>query len=297
MKLPLSWLREFVTIDATVEELSRRLSVAGLVVEGVERLQPSFSGVVIAKVLKVDRHPNADRLSLCEVDAGGVGKFTVVCGAPNVKAGMTAAFATVGARLLSGGHGGDSGGTAALEAAPPLEAAVIRGIRSEGMLCSERELGLSGDHQGILALGTDAVPGSDAARYLGLEDIVLEIEVTANRGDCLSIRGLARDVAALFGAKLRERKPRVLKAPADGERVAFSVDIEAPDGCLRYAALAMSVRMGPSPIWLRRRLELCGMRALNNVVDATNYIMLELGQPLHAFDLAKIAGGKIIVRR
>ena len=297
MKLPVSWLREFVTIDATVEELSRRLSVAGLVVEGVERIAPSFSGVVIAKVQKVDRHPNADRLSLCEVDAGAAGKFTVVCGAPNVKAGMTAAFAMVGARLLTAGHGEDSG-TTALEAAPPLQAATIRGIRSEGMLCSERELGLSGDHQGILALGSDAVPGADAAQYLGLEDVVLDIEITANRGDCLSIRGLARDIAALFGAKLRMPKPRALKTPADSEQVAFSVDIEAPDGCPRYAALAMSgVRIGPSPIWMRRRLELCGMRALNNVVDATNYVMLESGQPLHAFDLEKIAGGKIIVRR
>jgi phenylalanyl-tRNA synthetase beta chain len=288
MKLPLSWLKEFVTIDANVDELTRRLSVAGLVVEGIERTRAPFEGVVVAKVLKVERHPNADRLTVCEVDAGAVGHVSVVCGAPNVKAGMTAALAKVGARLV----GRDRG-----EQAPPLEAAVIRGVRSEGMLCSERELGISDEHGGILALDGDAALGADAAGALMLDDVVLDIEITANRGDCLSILGLAREVAALCGAKLQMPRLKPIKPPADSPAPPFSVEIKAPDLCPRYAALKMThVKIGKSPLWMRRRLELCGMRALNAVVDATNYVMLELGQPIHAFDFDKIAGARMVVR-
>jgi phenylalanyl-tRNA synthetase beta chain len=283
MKLPLSWLKNFVTLDASPEEIARRLSYAGLVVENVERLTAGFGGVFAAKVLQVEKHPNADRLNLCDVDAGDKGRFKVVCGAPNVKAGMIAPLALVGAQLGK---------------EPPLEAAVIRGVTSQGMLCSERELGLSQDHAGILALGADAPLGAEVSEYLHLNDIVFDIEITPNRGDCLSILGLAREVAALFGAKLQAPKLRETRTPRSEDEVAFSVSIDAPDLCPRYAALAMTgIKLGPSPAWLKRRLELCGMRALNNVVDATNYVMLELGQPLHAFDFAKIAGGKIIVRR
>ena len=285
MKLPLSWMRDFVSIDAPVEEISRRLSYAGLVVENVEKLTPGFAGVFAARVLNVEKHPNADRLNLCDVDAGQKGQFKVVCGAPNVKAGMVAPLALVGAQLGK---------------QPPLEAAVIRGVRSEGMLCSERELGLSQDQAGILALGADAPLGGDVAAYLHLDDTVLDVEITPNRGDCLSVLGLAREVAALFAARLRAPKLRAAHSAGspDGARFTVSVSIDAPDLCPRYAALAMTgIKIGPSPAWLKRRLELCGMRALNNVVDATNYVMLELGQPLHAFDFGKIAGGKIIVRR
>ncbi len=283
MKLPLSWLKAFVSIDASVEEISRRLSYAGLVVENVEKLSAGFAGVFAAKVIGIEKHPNADRLRLCDVDAGVKGKFKVVCGAPNVTVGMIAPLALVGAQLGK---------------EPPLEAAVIRGITSEGMLCSERELGLSQDHAGILALGADAPLGEEVAEYLHLGDTVLDIEITPNRGDCLSILGLSREVAALFGAKLQGPKLRQTRSPRSQDELAFSVSMDAPELCPRYAALAMTgIKLGPSPAWLRRRLELCGMRALNNVVDATNYVMLELGQPLHAFDFAKIAGGKIVVRR
>ncbi len=285
MKLPLKWLSEFVAVEASPEQIADRLSVAGLEVENIERLAPGFSGVVIAHVTEVQKHPNADRLHLCQVDAGSAGQFSVVCGAPNVTAGMTAALARVGAVLGK-------------EA--PLQAATIRGVRSEGMLCSERELGFSQDHTGILSLPKDAPIGSPLADYLGLEDLVLDIAVLANRGDCLSVLGLAREVAALFGARIHAPKLRPLKAErGDGAgQHAFSVEMAAPDLCPRYAALKMTgVKIGPSPVWMRRRLELCGMRALNNVVDATNYVMLELGQPLHAFDLAKIAQAKIVVRR
>jgi len=314
MKVAISWLKDFVAIEADTAELSRRLSVAGLEVEGVERVSPAFVGVVIGKVLKVERHPDAERLNLCEVDAGSGEHFKVVCGAPNVTAGMIAPFARVGARLggkAGGGTGANGGG---LETAAPLEAAVIRGVRSEGMLCSERELGFSDDHAGIMSLDRDAPLGADLTSYLGIEDTVLDIAITPNRGDCLSILGVAREIAALFDLKLKlpNLNPSRLKAIASGGgdgagaksptvdagAKSPAVELIAADLCPRYAALAMSgIRIGISPLWLRRRLALCGMRPLNNVVDVTNYVMLELGQPLHAFDFARLEGGKIVVRR
>ena len=165
MKLPLGWLAEFVKLDAPVDELCRRLTLAGLEVESVERVTPGFSDVFVARVLHVERHPNADRLNLCDVDAGAVGRFRVVCGAPNVKPGMIAPFARIGARLIGSGHGG-GGRIAKLQDAPPLQAAVIRGERSEGMLCSERELGFSDDHAGIVSLPADAPLGTELAAYL-----------------------------------------------------------------------------------------------------------------------------------
>jgi phenylalanyl-tRNA synthetase beta chain len=285
MKLPLKWLREFVTIDASVEEISRRLSVAGLEVENIERLTPSFEGVTIARVLDVQKHPNADRLHLCQVDSGAE-KLSIVCGAPNVQAGMTAALARVGARLGK---------------EPPLQAAIIRGVRSEGMLCSERELGLSTEHAGILSLPLDAPLGTPLADYLGLDETVFDVAVLANRGDCLSILGLAREVAALFDLRLtllRLKSLKIDRGDAPKAEGAFTVEMAAPELCPRYAALKMTgIKIGPSPSWMKRRLELCGTRSINNVVDATNYVMLELGQPLHAFDLSKISGGKIVVRR
>ena len=297
MKLPLSWLKEFVTIDASIEELCRRLTMAGLEVESIDHIAPTFEGVFVAKVLRVERHPNADRLNLCEVDAGAAGHFKVVCGAPNAREGMTAALAKVGARLAGGAHGQ---GTGKLEDALPLQAAVIRGVPSEGMLCSELELGLSGDHQGILELPADAPAGQNLTDYLLMADTVLDLAITPNRGDCLSILGLAREIAALFGARLQPPRPKALKPPttSSGTAPLLKVEISAPELCPRYAALPMAkVTVGPSPVLIRRRLELCGMRALNNVVDATNYVMLELGQPLHAFDADRIAGGQLVVRR
>ena len=301
MKLPLSWLREFVTLDASVEEISRRLSVAGLEVENIERMTPGFEGVTIARVLDVQKHPNADRLHLCQVDSG-TEKFSVVCGAPNVQAGMTAALARVGAKLIGADKGMHGDGHPRLEDIPPLQAAVIRGVRSEGMLCSERELGLSTEHAGILSLPIDAPIGTPLADYLGLNETVFDIAVLANRGDCLSILGLGREVSALFDVRLSLPRLKSLKIDgrdgAPGAGMPFSVEITAPDLCPRYAALKMTgIKIGPSPMWMKRRLELCGTRAINNVVDATNYVMLELGQPLHAFDLTKISSGKIIVRR
>jgi phenylalanyl-tRNA synthetase beta chain len=297
MKAPLSWLSEFVTVEADLEEIARRLTMAGIEVENVEQHPATFSDVYVAKVLAVERHPNADRLNLCEVDAGSAGHFRVVCGAPNVHIGMTAALAKIGARLAGGVHGDGAG---KLEDAVPLQAATIRGVQSEGMLCSELELGLSKDHEGILELAANAALGEALATYLQLPDSVLDIAITPNRGDCLSILGLAREISALFGVKLKLPRLRPVK-PAAGSRAnghaALTVEIKSPELCPRYAGLPMTgVTIGPSPIWLRRRLELCGMRSVNNVVDATNYVMLELGQPLHAFDMDRVVDKTIIVR-
>src|SRR5690348_4958644 len=269
MKLPLGWLAEFVTLDASVDELCRRLTLAGLEVEGVERVAPGFSDVFVARVLKVERHPNADRLNLCDVDAGAVGRFSVVCGAPNVQAGMIAPFARLGARLIGSGHGSGGHRPARLQDAPPLEAAVIRGVRSEGMLCSELELGFSDDHAGIVALPDDAPLGVELASFLRSDDAVLDIAITPNRGDCLSILGLAREVAALFGLKLKAPavKPAMLKPRGvrNGAQVAggaederLKVEILAPELCPHYAGLQISgVKIAPSPLAMRRRLELC----------------------------------------
>src|SRR6266851_3026083 len=226
MKIPLSWLREFVTIEAPLEELCHRLTVAGLEVEKVERLAPKFSGVWAAKVVSVERHPNADRLSLCEVDAGEHGRVHVVCGAPNVKPGMMAALAQVGARLGGADHA--SSEEPNLEETPPLEAATIRGVRSEGMLCSERELGLSTEHAGILELEAKTPLGVDLANYLELSDVVLDIAITPNRGDCLSVLGLAREIAALFDLKLQI--PKVRSAAAKNGRQ-LQIELAAPDLC------------------------------------------------------------------
>jgi phenylalanyl-tRNA synthetase beta chain len=297
MKLPLSWLGEFVTVAADTGELCRRLTMAGLEVEAVEPIAPSFTDVFVARVRGVERHPNADRLSVCDVDAGPAGRFRVVCGAPNVRAGMTAAFAKVGARLAGGVHGQGSG---SLADAQPLQAAVIRGVQSEGMLCSELELGLSTDHVGIVELDTDGKPGDPLQTYLRVPDVVLDIAITPNRGDCLSILGLAREIAALFRERLKlpEFQPVSELLSARDSSLSVNVEIRAPELCPRYAAQAMdAVKLGPAPVWMRRRLELCGMRPVNNVVDVTNYVMLEIGQPLHAFDLTQVVERRIIVRR
>ena len=297
MKLPLSWLKEFVTVEVELEELCQRLTLAGLEVESIDKIGATFTDVFVAKVIAVERHPNADRLNLCEVDAGSAGRFHVVCGAPNVYAGMTAALAKIGARVAGGAHGAGSG---SLADAAPLQAATIRGVHSEGMLCSELELGMSKDHQGILELPKGVKLGEPLANYLQIPDTVLDIAITPNRGDCLSILGLAREIAALFNAKLklpRLRPTKIVAAVGGDIWEPVAVEIRAPELCPRYSALPLThVKIGPSPIWLRRRLELCGMRALNNVVDITNYVMIELGQPLHAFDAAKITDHAIVVR-
>ncbi|MBM3926278.1 MAG: phenylalanine--tRNA ligase subunit beta [SAR202 cluster bacterium] len=283
MKVPLSWLREMVEINVSVEELAHRLTMAGLEVGGIERIG-GWENCFVGYVESVEKHPNADRLRLCTVTIGN-GRQQVVCGAPNVASGQKIAFAKVGARVIDS-HTGQP---------MVLKAAKIRGVVSEGMICSERELGLGEDHDGILVLPKDAPVGAELNSYLG--DYTLDLEVTPNRADWLSALGVAYEVAALTGQVVRQPD---LQYPEEGQpiRGQASVQILSPDLCPRYAAsLIRGVAVGPSPRWLEERLKRAGVRPINNVVDVTNYVMLEYGQPLHAFDFEKILRSRIIVRR
>ena len=283
MKIPLSWLREYVDIDLSSKELAHRLTMAGIEV-GEVTVVGGWTNCVVGHVEKVEPVPNADRLTMCTVNSGD-GDVQVVCGAPNVAAGQRIAYAGIGARLFNP----HSGKTEALKAAR------IRGVTSQGMICSELELGLSNEHTGILVLPEDAPVGMDLTEYMG--DEILELELTPNRFDCMSVLGVAHEVAALTGRRVREPD---LAYPEDGGPVEgqASVEVGDPDLCPRYTAtLIRGITIGPSPKWLQERLSKAGMRPINNVVDITNYVMLEYNQPLHAFDFGKVAEGKIIVRR
>ncbi|MCS7206663.1 MAG: phenylalanine--tRNA ligase subunit beta [Dehalococcoidia bacterium] len=284
MRIPLSWLKEFVPLTLAPKELAHRLTMAGLEVGEIEHLGREWEQVFVGLVRRVLPHPNADRLRLCEVDLGSE-RWTVVCGAPNVAEGQKIAFAKVGARLLDPRTG----------KVETLRPARIRGVLSEGMICSERELGLGDDHTGILVLPEDLPVGTPLAEALG--DTVLEIEVTTNRPDAMSILGVAWEVGALTGQRVRMPD---LAFPTSGEPLQRLVRVEVWDStlCPRYtAALVRGVRVGPSPRWLQERLHRAGMRPINNVVDITNYVMLEYGQPLHAFDYDTLAQSTIIVRQ
>jgi len=294
----LAWLNELLGTSLGAAEVRDRLAMLGAPVDAVEPLHQDLGGVLIGLVLEAGKHPNADRLSLCSVDAGGERPFSVVCGAPNVKAGAKYPFAPVGT-VLPGGL--------------KLERRKIRGEVSEGMLCSARELGLGEDGAGILELDTPAAPGTRFLDAVPLADTRLEIDVTPNRGDLLSHLGLARDLGAVLGTAVKlggwgigdrvshplSPVPRCLRASgSSGETAGVRVTIEDEEGCPRFtAAVIRGVTIGPSPEWLARRLRALGQRPINNVVDTTNYLMLENGQPLHAYDLAKLAGPEIVVRR
>ncbi|BDG06803.1 phenylalanine--tRNA ligase subunit beta [Anaeromyxobacter oryzae] len=280
MRISLKWLSEYVDLPSP-EEVARKLTAVGLEVEAIERTGQGLGGVVAARIVASEKHPNAEKLSVTRVDAGGAEPLQVVCGAKNYAVGNVVPLATVGTTL--------PGGT-------KIEKAKLRGTESFGMLCSARELGLAEDASGLLILPKDVKPGTPIAQALGLEDVLLEVNVTPNRPDCLSHVGIAREVAAILGQRVRMPAPRIAEqgGPASD---AVKVRIEAPDKCARYAARVVEgVKIGPSPAWLARRLEACGVRSISNVVDATNYVLLELGHPLHAFDLDKVAGREIVVR-
>jgi len=284
MKVSLKWLRDYVDIKIAPEELAERLTMSGLEVKGIQTIGGTWDNVVIGEVIAVNPHPNADRLKLATVDLG-TGQITVVCGAPNIGLGQRVPFANIGARLID----------AHTEEAILLKSAKIRGVVSEGMVCSEKELGISDSHEGILVLSPEAPIGAPLGDYLG--DVNFDFDVTPNRPDCLSVIGVAREIAALTGGSLR--LPKIHYDETEGPVDSFaSVDIVDPDLCPRYcASLITGIKIAPSPSWLRQRLNSCGMRPINNVVDVTNYVMLEYGQPLHAFDYHKLKGGQIIVRR
>ena len=283
MKVPLSWLKEYVDITVPVDELAHRLTMAGTEVGEVAGIG-DWTNCQVGLVTKVEPHPNADRLTLCTVDTGSE-QAKVVCGAPNVAEGQKIAYAKVGAELFNS-HSGKR---------EELKAATIRGVVSEGMICSELELGMGDDHTGILVLPQEAPLGTSLSEYLG--DYVLDLEVTPNRPDCLSVLGVAHEVAALTGGTVREPDGRYPEGDQPIESLA-SVEVADPDLCRRYtASLISGVKVGPSPQWLQDRLQKAGMRPINNVVDITNFVMLEYNQPLHAFDFDTVKEGKVIVRR
>ena len=298
MRVPLSWLKEYVDITLPLEELAERMTLAGLEVASIERVGADWDRdkIFVGEIVEVKPHPNADRLSIAIVNYGHGAPMSVVTGAPNIRVGdrgQKVAFATVGARLIDG-HSEE-------RVYMTLKPSKIRGIPSEGMVCSEKELGLSDDHEGIIVLEDEAPVGMPLADYMG--DVVLDIDLTPNLARCLSVIGVAREVAALTGQKARVPAPVAL---AEGDSIQGQVEIliDDPDLCNRYSAmLVRDVKIGPSPKWMQRRLTLAGMRPINNIVDITNYVMLEWGQPLHAFDCDWLrpvrAGGPptIIVRR
>ncbi len=276
MKFSERWIREWVDPTIGTDALAARLTAAGFEVESVEPVTGMIEGVVIAEVVGIAPHPGADKLSICTVDDGGGQTRNVVCGAPNVRVGMRSAFARVGVRLPGGSK---------------LRKSRIRGETSEGMLFSARELGLGEEADGILDLAIDAPPGMDLVEALGLDDTVIEVGVTPNRGDCLCIAGIAREVAAASNVEARPPEPAAAVEPRADD--ALPVVLDAPVRCPRYVGRVIRGidPTAKSPLWMTERLRRCGVRPLSAVVDVTNYVMLELGQPMHAFDLGRLDTG------
>ena len=280
MQFSEKWLRTLVDPPLDTERLAHLLTMSGLEVEHVASVAPAFTGVVVGKILAAEKHPNADRLKVCQVDAGQGASLSIVCGAPNVVVGMKVPCALVGAMLP-----GDPAGKT-LE----IKAASMRGVESQGMLCSARELGLSEDHSGLLPLADDARPGDNVRDVLALDDKLLTLKLTPNRADCLSVLGIAREVSALTGAKLAA--PDV-GAVAKKNDAGFPVKISDGQGCGRFTGRVIRNvdARAETPDWIKQRLERAGQRSISALVDVTNYVMLELGRPLHVYDLDKLAGG------
>jgi phenylalanyl-tRNA synthetase beta chain len=280
MKVSLSWLKDYVSIQMDPADLAEALTMVGLEVESVSERYSYLDTVFVGRIDEIAPHPNADKLHLCRVDTGD-GQISVVCGAPNIQIGMLSAVALPGTEFPEGFV---------------LEKSIIRGQLSEGMLCSEGELGLGEDRSGIMTLDPSLSVGSKLTSALALSDTVFEIEITPNRPDCLSITGVAREIAAI--QKLRLKYPDV-KLVDNGNQIAerTSIKIEAPDHCPRYVArLLEDIKVKPSPFWLQDRLLSVGLRPINNIVDATNFVLIESGQPLHAFDFDRLAENRIVVR-
>jgi phenylalanyl-tRNA synthetase beta chain len=275
MKVAYSWLAEWVKVPWKAPELGARLTMAGFELEGLESAAPPFSGVVVAEILSAERHPQADKLQVCRVTTGSGSALQIVCGAPNARAGLKSALAMVGAQLP-----GDL----------KIGAARLRGVESQGMLASARELGLAESSSGILELPADAPLGKPLREYLGLDEAVLDVNVTPNRGDAMSILGLAREVAAIAGTKVTGPK---IESPRGAKAERFPVKLEAPSGCPRLAGCILRGvnNRAATPMWMIERLRRAGVRSISPIVDVTNYVMLELGQPLHAYDLAKLEQG------
>lgn len=281
MKLSYNWLKELVDFDLSAFELAEKLTMVGLEVSAVVPWGQGLDEVVVGQVVSVKDHPQADRLSLCVVDVGS-DRLQVVCGAPNVVQGQKVPVALPGTVLPDGRF---------------IGRAEFREVESQGMICSERELGLSSDTSGIMVLDPESQVGAKLTNVLNLNDFILELDLTPNRPDCLSHVGVAREISALTGNPLRKPEVTVEEETREVESL-ISVEILDPVGCPRYTARVIEgVKVGPSPLWLRLRLESVGFRSVNNVVDATNYVLMELGHPLHAFDYHRLWGNRIVVRR
>ncbi|MBM4276600.1 MAG: phenylalanine--tRNA ligase subunit beta [Deltaproteobacteria bacterium] len=281
MKVSLNWLRDYVDIRVGIKELINLLTMGGLEVEAATPTGQGFEKIVVAEIQSIRRHPNADRLSLVEARTSGE-KFSIVCGATNIREGQRVPLALVGTKLPNGTE---------------IKRSKIRGEVSEGMLCSEIELGLGQEASGIMILDPDASLGAGLGEALGLADTILDISITPNRPDCLCVIGVAREIAALTDQRLQY--PTLSLSDAGSEiHQKTSVTLLDPDLCPRYVARVIEgVKIGPSPYWMRNRLEKVGIRSINNVVDVTNYVMMECGQPLHAFDFELLEEGRIVVRR
>lgn len=284
MKVPARWLRDLVPTEMSAEEIGQRLTMAGLEAEGIEKIGIDWENIFVGEVTKVDKHPDADRLVLATVRTGET-EQTVVTGAPNIAEGQKVALALIGARLVDPYSEEPKMMT--------LKANKIRGVRSEGMACSEKELGISDEHEGIMVLEDDAPEGAPLRDYLG--DDVIEFEITPNLVHAFSMVGIARELGALTETQVTYPE---LSELSGAETSASLVEIQAPDLCFRYVGIVIdNVHVEPSPSWMQQRLTAAGVRPINNIVDITNYVMLEWGQPLHAFDRTDLAEGRIVVRR
>ncbi|WP_318417234.1 phenylalanine--tRNA ligase subunit beta [Photobacterium leiognathi] len=279
MKFSESWLREWVNPAVNSEELAHQITMAGLEVDGVEAVAGEFTGVKVGQVVECAQHPDADKLRVTKVDVGAEELLDIVCGASNCRQGIKVAVATVGAVLP-----GDF----------KIKKAKLRGQPSHGMLCSFTELGIDVESEGIMELAEDAVLGTDFREFLGLDDVTIDVDLTANRADCLSITGLAREVGVLNRAEVTEPQFEIV-APTAADTIA--IDVKAPAACPRYLGrIIRNVNVqAETPLWMQEKLRRCGTRSIDPIVDITNYVLLEMGQPMHAFDLAKIDGG-IVVR-
>jgi len=281
MKVSLNWIKDFVEIEHTPAEVADMLTMAGLEVEGLEHRGYGLETIIVSRILDILPHPNADRLAVCKIDAGNK-EVSVVCGAPNIEQGMIVPLALPGTELPDGNK---------------IKETTIRGEKSYGMLLAEDEMGLTDDHTGIMVLPENLTPGEPISASMDLEDWIFEIGITPNRIDCASVIGVAREIGA------RTKTPVIMpdiRFEVSNKQIddLAEVSIVDPDGCPRYSAgLAEAVAIAPSPFWMRYRLHTCGIRAINNVVDITNYVLLELGQPLHAFDYYEVADRKIVVQR
>ena len=287
MKMPMNWAKEFAEFECTPQEFADRMTMSGSKVETYECEADGIKNVVVGKILEIVPHPDSDHMVVCQVDVGRDAPVQIVTGANNLKVGDLVPAALHVAKLPGGKE---------------IRRGKLRGVESGGMLCSLSELGLTTHdfpnavEDGILVLDEEWPVGTDAVKALGMDDVCVDFEITPNRPDCLAVRGLAREAAATFGVPFLDHEPQVKPGHGDVNRF-LKVDIENPGLCYRYVgAVVENVRVKPSPRWMRERLRLCGVRPINNLVDITNYVMLEYGQPMHCFDYKYVNGGHITVR-